>query len=157
MVSKWIGNLKERPEDECRKMQEAFDHFHTSKEWGMICMIHEVDGCLDIIIRDEQKPGLRCLCGVCWNKTYLTSEQLAWIQEKMCELKQKNSANPFSPSKASCSGKHTYNWGCIDSWKCRMERFPPHHRRRRNAYCVGRVVAREASRFFTVICGVAGC
>ena len=115
----WLGKQRRQPEDERKKMQEAFDHFHTSKEWGMICMIHEVDGCLDIIIRDEQKPGFQCLCGVCWNKTYLTSEQLAWIQEKLCELKQKNSANPFSPSKASCSGKHTYNWGCIDSWKCR--------------------------------------
>lgn len=113
-----IAMKKELAEEERKKMQEAFDSFHKSEDWSMICMIHEVDGFLDIVIRDEQKPGFRCLCGVCWNKTYLTSEQLAWIQEKLCELKRKNSENPSSPPKASCSGKHTYNWGYIDSWRC---------------------------------------
>mgnify|MGYP000127389660 FL=1 len=114
----WLGKQRRQPEDERKKMQEAFERAHNSKEWGMICMIHEVDGFLDIVIRDEQKPGLRCLCGVCWNKTYLTPEQLAWIQEKLCELKRKNSENPSSSSKTSCPDKRTYNWGCIDSRSC---------------------------------------
>ena len=114
----WLGKQRRQPEDERKKMQEAFERAHNSKEWGMICMIHEVDGFLDIVIRDEQKLDLRCLCGVCWNKTYLTSEQFAWIQEKWCELKRKNSENPSSSSKTSCPGKRTYNWGCIDSRSC---------------------------------------
>lgn len=88
MVSKWIGNLKERPEDECRKMQEAFERSHNSKEWGMICMIYEADDCLDIVIRDEEDINLRCLCGVGWKKSYLTPEQLKSIQEKQQELEQ---------------------------------------------------------------------
>lgn len=53
----WLGKPRRQPEDERKKMQEAFERFHNSKEWGMICMIHEVDGFLDIVIRDEQKPG----------------------------------------------------------------------------------------------------
>lgn len=107
MVSKWIGNRKERPEDERRKMQEAFDRFHNSKEWGMICMIYEADDCLDIVIRDEEDINLRCLCGVGWKKSYLTPEQLKLVQEKQQELEQEKKELPAEQS------KQTYQWGSI--------------------------------------------
>jgi hypothetical protein len=112
----WTGNQKRWTEDERKKMQEAFDHFHQSKEWDMICTILEVNGYWDIIIRDEAEdyPGIRCLCSACWNKAYLTSEQLAWIQEKMGDLKRMKPEEP----EAARTGKHTYKWGCIDSRMC---------------------------------------
>ena len=31
----WTGNQKRWTEDERKKMQEAFDHFHQSKEWDI--------------------------------------------------------------------------------------------------------------------------
>ena len=108
MVSKWNGNLKERPEDECRKMQEAFERSHNSKEWGMICMIYEADDCLDIVIRDEEDINLRCLCGVGWKKSYLTPEQLKSIQEKQQELEQEK--KEVLPAEQS---EKTYQWGII--------------------------------------------
>ena len=59
----WTGNQKRWTEDERKKMQEAFDHFHQSKEWDMICVIYEVDDCFDIVIRDEEDINCRCLHG----------------------------------------------------------------------------------------------
>lgn len=50
-LSKFLEKLTE---EERNEMQEAFDHFHKSKEWNMICIIYEAGDCLDIVIRDEE-------------------------------------------------------------------------------------------------------
>ena len=82
----WTGNQKRWTEDERKKMQEAFDYFHQSKEWDMICVIYEVDDCFDIVIRDEEDINCRCLHGEVWEKAYLTPEQLKSIQEEQQRL-----------------------------------------------------------------------
>lgn len=73
----WTGNQKRWTEDERKKMQEAFDYFHQSKEWDMICVIYEVDDCFDIVIRDEEDINCRCLHGEVWEKAYLTP--MGWL------------------------------------------------------------------------------
>ena len=50
--------LEKLTEEERNEMQEAFDHFHKSKEWNMICIIYEAGDCLDIVIRDEEEHRL---------------------------------------------------------------------------------------------------
>ena len=115
----WLGKQRRQPEDERKKMQEAFDHFHTSKEWGMICMIHEVDGFLDIVIRFDREQNTRGLCGVCWNKAHLTSEQLAQIQEKIQELELRKNESTVQHSPEKQSRQSVYQWGIIDNWMCR--------------------------------------
>ena len=67
----WAAAVEERKE-----MQEAFERFHKSKEWGMVCMIYESDDYFDIVIRDEEDINCRCLYGQGWKKSYLTPEQL---------------------------------------------------------------------------------
>lgn len=107
-MREWLGKPRRQPEDEQKKMQEAFERFHNSKEWGMICMIYEADDCLDIVIRDEEDINLRCLCGVGWKKSYLTPEQLKSIQEKQQELEQEK--KEVLPAEQS---EKTYQWGII--------------------------------------------
>ncbi len=104
----WPATQKRRPEDERKKMQEAFEHFQNSKEWGMICMIYEADDCFDIVIRDEEKISCRCLHGEVWEKAYLTPEQLKSIQEKQQDLQQEKKMLP-----AEEQSEKTYQWGII--------------------------------------------
>ena len=104
----WLGKQRRQPEDERKKMQEAFDHFHQSKEWDMICVIYEVDDCFDIVIRDEEDINCRCLHGEVWEKVYLTPEQLKSIQEEQQRLEQKEEEVP--PEEQS---ENTYQWGMI--------------------------------------------
>ncbi len=68
--------------DESEQFQEAFEDFRQSDKWGMICMINDVGEFFDIVIRDEDDPEYKCLCGVCWGKQYLTQEQLIIINNK---------------------------------------------------------------------------
>ena len=42
-----IAMKKELAEEERKKMQEAFDSFHKSEDWSMICMIYEAGDCFD--------------------------------------------------------------------------------------------------------------
>ena len=98
-------------EEERYEMQEAFDRFHKSKEWNMICMIYEAGDCLDIVIRDEENikyRKYRCLYGHGWKKSYLTPEQLKFVQEKQLELEQEK--KEVFPAEQS---KKTYQWGII--------------------------------------------
>ena len=104
----WTGNQKRWTEDERKKMQEAFDHFHQSKEWDMICVIYEVDDCFDIVIRDEEDINCRCLHGEVWEKAYLTPEQLKSVQEAQQRLEQEKKV--VSPEEQS---EKTYQWGII--------------------------------------------
>ena len=103
----WTGIQKRWTEDERKKMQEAFDHFHQSKEWDMICVIYEVDDCFDIVIRDEEDINCRCLHGEVWEKVYLTPEQLKSVQEAQQRLEQEKKELPAEQS------KQTYKWGII--------------------------------------------
>lgn len=103
-----IEKQKTRTEEEREKMQEAFDRFHKSKGWGMICMIYEADDCLDIVIRNEEDINLRCLYGAGWKKSYLTPEQLKSVQEKQQELEQEK--KEVLPAEQS---EKTYQWGII--------------------------------------------
>ena len=102
-----IAMKKELAEEERKEMQEAFEHFHKSKEWGMICMINEVNDFFDIVIRDEEDINCRCLYGKGWKKSYLTPEQLKSVQEKQQELEQEKKVLPAEQS------KQTYKWGII--------------------------------------------
>ena len=103
-LSKFLEKLTE---EERNEMQEAFDHFHKSKEWNMICIIYEAGDCLDIVIRDEEDIDYRCLYGHGWKKSYLTPEQLKFVQEKQQELEQEKKMLPAEQS------KKTYKWGII--------------------------------------------
>lgn len=102
-----IAMKKELAEEERKEMQEAFERFHKSKEWGMICMINEVNDFFDIVIRDEEDINCRCLYGKGWKKSYLTPEQLKSVQEKQQELEQEKKVLPAEQS------KQTYKWGII--------------------------------------------
>ena len=104
----WLGKPRRQPEDERRKMQEAFDHFHNSKEWGMICMIYEADDCFDIVIRDEEEISCHCLHGEVWKKAYLTTEQLRFVLEEQQRLEQEK--KEISQEEQS---EKTYQWGAI--------------------------------------------
>lgn len=104
-LSKFLEKLTE---EERNEMQEAFDHFHKSKEWNMICIIYEAGDCLDIVIRDEEDINYRCLYGHGWKKSYLTPEQLKFVQEKQLELEQEK--KEVFPAEQS---KKTYQWGII--------------------------------------------
>lgn len=99
----WAAAEKERKE-----MQEAFERFHKSKEWGMICMINEVNDFFDIVIRDEEDINCRCLYGQGWKKSYLTPEQLKSVQEAQQRLEQEKKV--VSPEEQS---EKTYQWGII--------------------------------------------
>ena len=102
-----IAMKKEWAEEERKEMQEAFDSFHKSKEWGMICMINEVNDFFDIVIRiaREKRSYLR---GIGWEKSYLTPEQLKSVQEKQQELEQeKKEVLPVEQS------TNIYKWGII--------------------------------------------
>lgn len=108
-----IAMKKEWAEEERKKMQEAFDSFHKSKEWSMICMIYEAGDCFDIVIREvrEKRSYLRYLHylhGRGWEKSYLTPEQLKSVQEKQQELEQEK--KEVLPEKQS---ENTYKWGII--------------------------------------------
>lgn len=103
-----IAMKKEWAEEERKEMQEAFDSFHKSKEWGMICMINEVNDFFDIVIRDEEDINCRCLYGKGWKKSYLTPGQLQSIQEELQRLEQEKKEVP--PEKQS---ENTYKWGII--------------------------------------------
>ena len=76
-----IAMKKELAEEERKKMQEAFDSFHKSESWSMICMIYEAGDCFDIVIR-VVKEKYSYLHGRGWKKSYLTPEQLKSVQEK---------------------------------------------------------------------------
>ena len=102
-----IAMKKEWAEEERKEMQEAFEHFHKSKEWGMICMINEVNDFFDIVIRDEEDINCRCLYGKGWKKSYLTPGQLQSIQEELQRLEQEKKVLPAEQS------KQTYKWGII--------------------------------------------
>lgn len=102
-----IAMKKELAEEERKEMQEAFEHFHKSKEWGMICMINEVNDFFDIVIRDEEDINCRCLYGKGWKKSYLTPGQLQSIQEELQRLEQEKKVLPAEQS------KQTYKWGII--------------------------------------------
>ena len=99
--------------------QKSFDRFRQADEWKMIGMIHEVDGFLDIVIRFDREQNTRGLCGVCWNKAHLTSEQLAQIQEKIQELELRKNESTVQHSPEKQSRQSVYQWGIIDSWMCR--------------------------------------
>lgn len=99
----WAAAVEERKE-----MQEAFERFHKSKEWGMVCMIYESDDYFDIVIRDEEDINCRCLYGQGWKKSYLTPEQLKSVQEAQQRLEQEKKEVP--PEKQS---ENTYQWGII--------------------------------------------
>ena len=99
----WAAAVEERKE-----MQEAFERFHKSKEWGMICMINEVNDFFDIVIRDEEDINCRCLYGQGWKKSYLTPEQLKSVQEAQQRLEQEKKV--VSPEEQS---EKTYQWGII--------------------------------------------
>ena len=106
-------------EEERYEMQEAFDRFHKSKEWNMICMIYEAGDCLDIVIRDEENikyRKYRCLYGHGWKKSYLTPEQLKFVQGKQLELEQEK--KEVFPAEQS---KKTYQWGIIRHVGCLRE------------------------------------
>ena len=97
----WIGNIWE--ERERKKMQETFEHFHKSKEWGMIFMIYEAGDCFEIVIRVVREKR-SYISGRGWKKSYLTPEQLKSVQEKKQELEQKKEALPAEQSKKN------YEW-----------------------------------------------
>lgn len=99
--------------------QKSFDRFRQAEEWKMIGMIHEVDGFLDIVIRFDREQNTRGLCGVCWNKAHLTSEQLAQIQEKIQELELRKNESTVQHSPEKQSRQSVYQWGIIDNWMCR--------------------------------------
>lgn len=101
-----IAMKKELAEEERKKMQEAFDSFHKSEDWSMICMIYEAGDCFDIVIR-EVKEEYSYLHGRGWKKSYLTPEQLKSVQEKQQELEQEKKVLPAEQS------KQTYKWGII--------------------------------------------
>ena len=101
-----IAMKKELAEEERKKMQEAFDSFHKSEDWSMICMIYEAGDCFDIVIR-EVKEKYSYLHGRGWKKSYLTPEQLKSVQEKQQELEQEKKVLPAEQS------KQTYKWGII--------------------------------------------
>lgn len=101
-----IAMKKELTEEERKKMQEAFDSFHKSKDWSMICMIYEAGDCFDIVIR-EVREKRSYLHGRGWKKSYLTPEQLKSVQEKQQELEQEKKVLPAEQS------KQTYKWGII--------------------------------------------
>lgn len=101
-----IAIKKELAEEERKKMQEAFDSFHKSESWSMICMIYEAGDCFDIVIR-EVKEKYSYLHGRGWKKSYLTPEQLKSVQEKQQELEQEKKVLPAEQS------KQTYKWGII--------------------------------------------
>ena len=102
-----IAMKKELAEEERKKMQEAFDSFHKSKDWSMICMIYEAGDCFDIVIR-EVREKRSYLHGRGWKKSYLTPEQLKSIQEEQQRLEQKKEEVP--PEEQS---ENTYQWGMI--------------------------------------------
>ena len=96
----WAAAVEERKE-----MQEAFERFHKSKEWGMICMINEVNDFFDIVIRIAREKR-SYLSGTGWKKSYLTPEQLKSVQEKQQELEQeKKEVLPVEQS------TKIYKWG----------------------------------------------
>lgn len=101
-----IAMKKEWAEEERKKMQEAFDSFHKSESWSMICMIYEAGDCFDIVIRGV-KEKYSYLHGRGWKKSYLTPEQLKSVQEKQQELEQEKKVLPAEQS------KQTYKWGII--------------------------------------------
>lgn len=103
----WIALKKKLAEEERKEMQEAFERFHKSKEWGMVCMIYESDDYFDIVIRDEEDINCRCLYGKGWKKSYLTPEQLKSVQEAQQRLEQEKKELPAEQS------KQTYKWGII--------------------------------------------
>lgn len=111
MLSKvdWEEWLEEKKiwtaEEERKEMQTAFDCFHKSESWGMICMINEINDFFDIVIRiaREKRSYLR---GTGWKKSYLTPEQLKSVQEKQQELEQeKKKCYPVEQS------TKIYKWG----------------------------------------------
>lgn len=102
-----IAMKKELAEEEQKEMQAAFDCFHKSESWNMICMINEINDFFDIVIRIAREKR-SYLSGTGWKKSYLTPEQLKSVQEKQQELEQEKKEVP--PEKQS---ENTYKWGII--------------------------------------------
>ena len=99
----WTAAAEE--EEERKEMQAAFDCFHKSESWGMICMINEINDFFDIVIRIAREKR-SYLSGTAWKKSYLTPEQLKSVQEKQQELEQeKKEVLPVEQS------TKIYKWG----------------------------------------------
>ena len=107
---------REQSDSTAEETQKAFNHFHKTKEWKMICMIHEVEGFFDIVIREEKDPACRALCGVCWNRSHLTPAQLQLIREKQQELEQRKEES--LPDQGRKPRPRSYQYGIIGSWSC---------------------------------------
>ena len=108
---------REQSDSTAEETQKAFNHFHKTKEWKMICMIHEEPaGFFDIVIRSASDPSYRCLCGVCWKRSHLTPAQLQLIREKQQELEQQEKESSSDQSRKQVPG--TYQYGIMDNWNC---------------------------------------
>lgn len=141
-------------EEERYEMQEAFDRFHKSKEWNMICMIYEAGDCLDIVIRDEENikyRKYRCLYGHGWKKSYLTPEQLNFIQAEQRELEQQRkqkkenlfmNVSKLFQKKKNTDGAVSVAADALTEW------FQPILRRKRYASCAVSTTVIRHSLFF---------
>ena len=113
MFSLFDGTSSEEKAGSTRK---DFEQFRKSETWKKICMIHEVEGFFDIVIREEKDPACRALCGVCWNRSHLTPAQLQLIREKQQELEQRKEES--LPDQGRKPRPRSYQYGIIGSWSC---------------------------------------
>ena len=117
---KTMQEIKIRPLRTPEETQKKFEKCRKSEDWKLVYMIREVNGCFDIIIKDETPP-YPCLCGVCFEKTHLTQEQLNFIQTKQRELEQQRKQkkeNLFMNVSKLSSKEKKYIWGGIGNRIC---------------------------------------
>ena len=82
---KTMQEIKIRPLQTPEQTQKKFEKCRRSEDWKLVCMIREVNGCFDIVIKDETPP-CPCLCGVCFEKTHLTQEQFEFLSDRTAEI-----------------------------------------------------------------------
>ena len=117
---KIMQEIKIRPLRTPEETQKKFEKCRKSEDWKLVCMIREVNGCFDIVIKDETPP-YPCLCGVCFEKTHLTQEQLNFIQAEQRKLEQQRKQkkeNLFMNVSKLFSKEKKYRWGGIGNWIC---------------------------------------
>lgn len=115
---KTMQEIKIRPLRTPEDTQKKFEKCRKSEDWKLVCMIREVNGCFDIVIKDETPP-YPCLCGVCFEKTHLTQEQLNFIQAEQRKLEQqrKQKKEKLFMNVSKLFSKK-YRWGGIGGYRC---------------------------------------
>lgn len=117
---KTMQEIKIRPLQTPEQTQKKFEKCRRSEDWKLVCMIREVNGCFDIVIKDETPP-CPCLCGVCFEKTHLTQEQLNFIQTEQRKLEQQRKQkkeNLFMNISKLFSKEKKYRWGGTGNCIC---------------------------------------